>query len=77
MPVPRAELVQMLDELEAVLPDLIAENSPGGEFHWPAFEREAAIIRESAAADDAAYAGERLARMLSARGLDPRESPGA
>ena len=63
----RAELVEMLDALEADLPDLLDEVEP--EHRISVFAGAADDIRHAAGQEDCDYVAERLRSMVAAYGL--------
>ena len=63
----RAELVAMLDALEADLPDLLAEVEPDDRLG--AFAGRADDITECAGSADCEYVSDRLEAMIHAYGL--------
>jgi len=69
----RAELVEMLDALEADLPDLLDEVEPA--HRMSVFAGAADGIRQAAGPEDCDYVSERLHSMVEAYGL--AESDGA
>jgi len=63
----RAELVEMLDALEADLPDLLDQSEPADRIS--VFAAAADEIRHAAGLEDCEYVAERLHSMVAAYGL--------
>lgn len=70
MPPTRADLDEMLDELETSLPTIIAENPDDGDF-WSEFAGRAEVIEDAAAAADCDHVRGRIDAMLASHGLLP------
>jgi len=66
----KSELVRMLDELDAGMPDMIEKIPETGDF-WAAFGVAARHITDATSAEDSVYVHERIDAILTSHGLEP------
>ena len=66
----KCELVRMLDELDAGMPDMIGKIPETGDF-WAAFGVAARHITDATSAQDSGYLHERIDAILTSHGLAP------
>lgn len=69
----RAELDEMLDSLQASLPEILAANPDAGDF-WSEFAGHADAIEDSAAAADCEHIRGRIDAMLASHVLPAGEN---
>ncbi|QBB71263.1 hypothetical protein ELE36_13370 [Pseudolysobacter antarcticus] len=66
----KSELVRLLDELDAGMPDMIEKIPEAGDF-WAAFGVAARHITDAASAEDSVYVHGRIDVILTSHGLEP------